>query len=1002
MVYVASAGNAGQALSTVGAPGGTGSCFLGIGAFVSPFMARAAHSVRRSAVTENDTLGSQYTWSSRGPTADGDTGVSFSAPGGAIAPVPQWTSQKKQLMNGTSMSSPCACGGLSLLISALKAEGHVVTPARIRRAVESTALAIDPSNPASALTYGRGLLQVLDAYSYLKKGEGSLLDDALGDMRFEVKAKRSDGSAVGRGVYLREPAETLRPLTYVIEVKPELHEESDLRAARLQIDLKLSIQSTKPWVIVPEMLMLHHNGRSFEVEVDATQLPEGLHYAEIIGVDPTAEWRGPLFKVPVTVIKPLTLAAQPGKLSLSPSIAAPTLAESAMPLPSQSVTTLDLLEEQFNPGYEARRFLAVPEGASWAELKITMTHGDTPKSLFVRSTAILPHTRYSDTEWRATVLVTPPTGENISSFKVIPGSTIEISIAQAWSSIGNATFRVSLTFHGVEASVADADNRSSSSSFVVNGGGGPLKLYVRAPLGREKIKPVATLDVVQISLRPQTDPELIPLTEPRDVLPGGRTIHRLLLAYKLSLQEGGKITPRVPLLNRFVYDCELESQMSFLMDENKQVLAINDIYPNAVSLKKGEYTILLSLRHEDPSLLESLKSLPIVVDRALENSIAVPVYPTNTDVVRGTNAITSERFLCPGERTALFVGHVGEDKLPKDATQGRLLLGKCRFGQTSYGKDAPGSIQLMYMVGPKKIEAASSTSGGSGGGKSAGTASTASATVAAIDDGDDNGQNIKDKTTPALANTEKTPQEELKEALRDAEVKFLQSMKTDTDDKKTAFESMLSDLKMRFPDHLPVVRQQLKYRTSCCATSAGGGTEMADVDETTFRAVLTAADEVLQAIDATELAVYIARKCPEEGEDGAKRKKEMEERKSAVIEALSAKCTALLDIEEKKFSSTQDGSLFDDAFAELRRWVDPAASDAAHALLLSRRERRCGRYAMALKALDKAANPEDKPTPKDVYKMRIRLFELLGWSHWAVAEERKLRKAFPPHSRPMI
>ena len=79
VMFISSAGNAGPALSTVGAPGSTSSSIMGIGAWVSPAMALDAHSCLEAENVPEQ--GIQYTWSSRGPCVDGHFGVSVSAPG---------------------------------------------------------------------------------------------------------------------------------------------------------------------------------------------------------------------------------------------------------------------------------------------------------------------------------------------------------------------------------------------------------------------------------------------------------------------------------------------------------------------------------------------------------------------------------------------------------------------------------------------------------------------------------------------------------------------------------------------------------------------------------------------------------------------------------------------------------------------------------------------------------------------------------------------------------
>jgi hypothetical protein len=53
---------------------------------------------------------------------------------------------------------------------------------------------------------------------------------------------------------------------------------------------------------------------------------------------------------------------------------------------------------------------------------------------------------------------------------------------------------------------------------------------------------------------------------------------------------------------------------------------------------------------------------------------------------------------CAGERAAIYVGPVPEDKLPKDATPGRILTGTLALAKKADGNgEAPGKVPLRYM-----------------------------------------------------------------------------------------------------------------------------------------------------------------------------------------------------------------------------------------------------------------------------------------------------------------
>jgi len=1023
-IFISSAGNSGPALTTAGAPGGTSSAIISIGAYVSPDMAAAAHSLRAG-----EGAGRNYNWSSRGPSADGAMGVSLSAPGAAIAVVPQWTTAARQLMNGTSMASPCACGGVALVLSGLKAEGQTITPNRVRRALENTAKPVG-DGPDAKLTYGNGLLQVDKAFEYLQQ---SAEVDAI-DIRYAAHVRRTDGSYTGRGIYMREPLDSAQRRTFQAQLQPRFQEEADVKEEQVAQEDRIAISTSQAWISAPASLLLAANGRNFEISVDPTALPEGLHYGEVVGHDATATWRGPLFRVPVTVVKPIEVGTQ--------GVGGPN---------GNSIAQLGT--QQYSPGQETRHFIAVPEGATWARLRTTAGDFDTPKMFMLRATQLLPQTRHSTLGKTATATLSANARHHMT-FKVAGGGTLEVTTAQFWTQLGQGTLEQAVEFHGLTC--------DPSAAFIA-GSSGNVKVQLRAPFRSEYVKPSAKLEALIIPLRPISS-KLAPLEGPRDQLPRGHTPHGLTLTYKLKLEEAGKIIPRLPMLNGYCYDGEMEAQMVQVFDSNKALLGVCDIYPSPIDVPAGDITLRLFLRHENTSLLKKFQHLPLEVKKKIEG-IVVPVHGSNSDSVNGKK-LGKEIMLAAGERVAIFVGPAPIDKLPKDATAGRVLEGAIALSKSTGSEEGasrgsgpgnaydangntPATIPLRWLIAPKKEKH--------------------------VGDNGDNGDGAEEE--PKLS-----PAEKASTKIRDTKLSILKGLKSDNKKEAALYEELRKELVTQHPDHLPLLSEALTRRQKAAEKTVklrkkadGGGLAETELDtsgessngddtddaaeegtvgeeekaakvdqekaqedkpppspeevEADLQAVISAADDVIAAINTDELAKFLAQKCPEEGPDASKRKKDFEEQKDALVSALSAKVAALMDLEDfrkappatapaREGDQVQDDSdkagdteakaekapsaqedVVEAAFRELRKWVD-TAGNKKQASLHARRERRSGRPASALRTLDKAW-PEGEVKTAEAVRLRAEVLQELGWSHWARVERSALARNFPP-SYPLL
>ena len=647
VTWVASAGNDGPALCTVGTPPDIATnTVIGVGAYVSPNMMTAMYSSRQKMP------GTPFTWSSRGPTMDGDRGVTCCAPGGAITSVPKFTLRGTQLMNGTSMASPHVCGALALALSGMRAQSLPWSPFSVKRAVENTCTFLSDMCPFGQ---GNGLLNIERVLEHLQTN----CDNMENQVRFAITC----GNSHDKGIHLRgSSAEKSQEIA--VKVEP-LFLDNDNRPAKdkQNFNLKFALSCSSSWVSFPQHVDLMFTSRQFLVSVDPTGLAPGAHTAYITAHDPSKPQAGKLWEVPITVVRP-----EPMVLSPHPVFEA---------------------SKVFQPGMITRHFLAVPQGATWATFRVNNLSPDSTGRFILHTVQLLPSLQVKTMEYYKMFSLSE-TGAWVFAMPVksSPGQVMEFCLAKWWANIGTLNCQYTITFHGV---------KPTNTNLVMHGAEGLYRLDLESEVRCEEAAPEIKLkNVVQV-VRP-SESKVVSLPDPRDVLPAGRQMFELQLSYSFSVSKTSETTLNLSMLSEVLYESQLESQIWMLYDNNKRLITCGDAYPSkwTSKLEKGDYTAKVNVRHEKKDLVEKFSETPLLVSSKLSSPVSLDIYSSHSAGQSGGKKMTSSS-LQPGHTLPLYVAPASTDKFSKGASLGQYLQGTATFAKDEAGKRAD-VYQFKYIL----------------------------------------------------------------------------------------------------------------------------------------------------------------------------------------------------------------------------------------------------------------------------------------------------------------
>ncbi|KAJ3367562.1 tripeptidyl-peptidase II Tpp2, partial [Kappamyces sp. JEL0680] len=491
-----------------------------------------------------------------------------------------------------------------------------------------------------------------------------------------------------RGIYLREPETTATLQEYTLQVDPyfarDQKPETNITKAAFEVHLELVVSAgAEHWVMAPSFCALAAGGKTFPVRVDARQLPPGLHRASIAAFDASNKAAGPLFEVPVTVMKP-------------ESVDSPSLYKF-----STAIAPTDIV----------RKFISVPLNANFADFTLSFAGPETPSarfcvSLLQRHPQSIFSTFHNDYRFNLADSGADGASNKISRrCAVLGGATMEICLAGYWSSAHVPSASFEIKFHSI---LVSASSKIQSNYGAASGNGGNLllgsgldgitRLDIQAPIRRETISPKLELTSSRTTLR-STNQELSPLGE-RDVLPTGKRVHQLVLTYSFAVSEATKVKVEVPRFQGSVYDSELESLMVAVFDANKKRCSIAAAHSTAKKLDEGDYTVRVQIASSDLAWLGDLKATQIVVEKDLAKPVTASFYHLIGEVGKGTPF--KSRVVSKGKKLVLWLGEL--TGLPKSVKPGDVLVGSLSVTDDLDAKLFTCSYVVPPEFTPKKIE----------------------------------------------------------------------------------------------------------------------------------------------------------------------------------------------------------------------------------------------------------------------------------------------------------